>query len=160
MENASRWVIIGILGYIGVVLTSINDKMGQLDLQNTELAVLNEVKTQSFTGADLTETSLAFTPATLEVPYALAAVVIAALASIFVTWHLSRLYHDQRWSKNILHKSYSCHREPIVNFRPREILHEDQDAIYEKPMSDGRITDSWLPSRAQKLYEGWGRGNS
>jgi hypothetical protein len=160
MEHASRWVTIGILGYIGVVLTSINDKMTQLDLQNTEVAVLNEVNTQSFTGAELTDTSLAFTPATLDFPYALAVLVIAALTSIFVTWHLSRLYHNQQWSKKILSRSYDYRREPIVDFRPREILHYDQEAIHEKPLPDGRITDSWLPPKAQKLYDSWGRGNS
>ena len=160
MDHASRWVIIGILGYIGVVLTSINDKMGQLDLQNTEFAVLNEVKTQSFTGAELVETSLAFTPVTLDFPYALAALAIAAITSVFVTWHLSRLYHNQQWSKKILHKSYAYRREPVVDFRPREALHQDQDAIFERPLPDGRITDSWLPPGAQKLYESWGRGKS
>ncbi len=160
MEHASRLVIVGILGYIGVVLTSINDKMGQLDLQNTEVAVLNEVKTQSYTGAELTDTSLAFSPAKLDFPYTLAALTIAALTSVFVTWHLSRLYHNQQWSRKILRKSYAYRREPIVEFRPREILHDDQDAVFEKPLPDGRITDSWLPPRAQRLYESWGRGNS
>lgn len=160
MEHASRWLIIGILGYIGVVLTSIDGKMSQLDLQNTEVAVLNEVNTQSFTGAEITDASLALTPAKLDFPYALAALAIAALTSIFVTWHVSRLYHNQQWSKKILSRSYDFRREPIVDFRPREILHTDQEAIYEKPLPDGRISDSWLPPKAQKLYDSWGRGNS
>lgn len=160
MEHVWRWIVIGILGYIGVVLTSIDDKMAQLDLQNTEVAVLNEVNTQSFTGAEITETSLVFTPATLDFPYALAALAIAALTSIFVTWHISRVYYNQRWSKQILSRSYDFGREPIVDLRPRDILHTDQEAIHEKPLPDGRITDSWLPPKAQRLYDSWGRGNS
>jgi hypothetical protein len=46
-----------------------------------------------------------------------------------------------------------------VDFRPSEILHYDQEAIHEKPLPDGRITDSWLPPKAQKLYDSWGGGN-
>lgn len=160
MEHASRWVIVGVLSYIGVVLTSINDKVGRLDLQNTEFAVLDEVKTQSFTGAELADTSQAFTPASMNFPYTLVALCFAALTIIFATWHLSRLYHNQQWTKKILRKSYAYRREPIVDLHAREILHEDQDAIFEKPLPDGRITDGWLPPRAQKLYESWGRGNS
>ena len=93
MKYALRWVIVGILGYIGVVLTSINNKMSRLDLQNTEVAVLNEVKTQSFTGAELMDTSQLFTSASMDFPYMLAALALTALVTIFVTWHLSRLYH-------------------------------------------------------------------
>ncbi|MBX2805089.1 MAG: hypothetical protein KTR19_03860 [Hyphomicrobiales bacterium] len=160
MENASRWVAIGILVYIGVVLTSINSKMGYLDLQSTEVAVLNEVKTQSFSGNELSETKRAFSPAGLDYNYTIAVLIITAITSVVLTWHLSRLYHNQKWSKKILSKSFSHRREPVVNFRQREPLHEDQDAIFEKPLPDGRITDSWLPPKAQKLYESWGRGES
>lgn len=160
MEHALRWGAVGVLVYIGIVLTSINSKMNKLDFKNTEVAVLNEVKTQSYTGSELADVPQTVVPASTDFPYMMAALAIAALTITFVTWHLSRLYHNQQWSKRILRKSYVYGREPIVDIHSREILHEDQDAIFEKPLPDGRITDGWLPPRAQKLYEGWGRGNN
>ncbi len=77
-----------------------------------------------------------------------------------MTWHLSRLYHDQKWSKQIMHKSYNHHREPIVELSPRERLHPDQEGVTDAPHVDGRIKDSWLPPQAQRLYSGWGGKDS
>ena len=160
MEHALRWGIIGILVCICIALISINNKINQLDMRNTEIAILDEVKNQSFTGVISAEKAEDFTSTSMDFPYMSAIMCFAILTVTFVTWHLSRLYHEIQWSKKILRKSYGYRREPIVDFRPKQVLHEDQDAIFEQPHPDGHITDSWLPPREQKLYESWGRRNS
>jgi hypothetical protein len=154
MEKVSRWLLIGILSYIGVVLTSINNKMDQNDLYNTQYTVLNEVSPQSYRGENLNEPA-AVASSSIGISPVYAALMIAGFIGVFLTWHISRVYHDQLWSKQILGKSYSQYREPLVEPRKAEPLHYDQEAVFDAPLLDGQIKDSWLPPKAQKIYAGW-----
>ena len=154
MEKLATWALAGLLAYICVILTSIDSKIDALNMQNTQVAMLNEVRPQSFTGDQVQqivyEEAVPFQASSMQTGF-----LIAAILSIFISWHASRLYHSNRWTKQILQKSFAHFREPQIAPQPNEPLHPDQECIDDAPLSDGRIKNSWLPPHAQELYAAW-----
>ncbi len=154
MEKLATWAFAGLLAYICVILTSIDSKIDALNMQNTQVAMLNEVKPQSFTGDQLQqviyEDAVPFHASSIQTGF-----VIAAILSVFISWHLSRIYHFNQWTKRVLQKSFAHFHQPQVKPKPSQALHPDQECIDDAPLSDGRIKSSWLPPHAQELYAAW-----
>ena len=153
-------VLIGLLGYICLMLTSINNKIDAIYASGTQYAVLNEVKPQSFTGdavqnvAFKDQSPVQLAPQTLPVN---AGLMVVAMIAIFVSWHVSRAYHAHQWTKTILKKTYTHYRQPYQPPEPAAALHLDQDCVGDAPQPDGRIKESWLPAHAKEVYSAWHR---
>ncbi len=154
VEKLAIWALTGLLAYICVILTSIDNKIDTLNMHNAQYATLNEVKPQSYTGDDVHQ--ILYNEA---MPYyaspAQAGLLIAGILSIFISWHISRIYYTHQWTKRILRKSFAHFSEPHVMMQPREALHKDQDCVGDAPLPDGRIKASWLPPHARQLYSDW-----
>lgn len=154
MERLATWVLAGLLAYICLVLTSINNKIDVFNATTTEVAVLNEVKNQSYrsTGeSEIVPRQSSFKSFdVMDAGYAL-----MVLMAVFASWHFSRIYHTHLWTKKILRKNYAQNSGPAVDPAPRELIHMDQDCIAEPPSIDGRIKDSWLPPHARSMRAGW-----
>lgn len=155
MERLATWVLAGLLAYICMVLTSIDNKIDALNMQNTQYTMLNEVKPQSYSAEEVQQVVYQEAIPSHATPMQ-AGFLIAAILSIFVSWHVSRIYHTHQWTKRILQKSFAHFREPHFIPEPGEPLHVDQDCVVDAPRPDGRIKDSWLPPHARKLYAAWG----
>lgn len=156
MDKLIILVFAGLLGYICLVLTSINDKLELMNVSNAQVAVLNEVKSSSYPQDEIQQ--IAFHQSMSQpINPVQVGLIIAALISIFVSWHLSRIYHSHEWTKKILSKTFSPLNEPYIAPAKREFIHLDQDCVGDGPLPDGRIKDSWLPPHAKQLYAAWGR---
>jgi hypothetical protein len=155
VEKLTIIVFAGLLAYICFVLTSINAKLDELNASGAQVAVLNEVKPQSYSADEPRDVGYQYSaPAGAEQMNA--GYVIAAFIAIFVSWHVSRLYHTHQWTKRILRKTFASYSEPHVMPARREPLHLDQDCVGDPPLPDGRLKESWLPGNARALYAGWG----
>ena len=154
MEKLATWALAGLLAYICVVLTSIDNKIDDLGARNTQYSVLSNIKPQSFSDEDVQQIvyheALPLRGISLQTGF-----MIAAILSIFVSWHVSRIYHSHQWTKRILRKSFNGFSEPYVAGKSREALHVDQDCIVDPPRPDGRIKDSWLPPRVRQIHAQW-----
>jgi hypothetical protein len=142
------------------MLTSINSKIDAIYTAGVQFTVLNEVKPQSYTGERIQDVAFKSQgPVQLAPQFAPsnAGLMIAGLIAVFLSWHLSRIYHSHQWTKTILKKSFTHYREPYV--RPAEPgeIHCDQDCVGDAPSDDGAIRDSWLPPHAKRLYATWRR---
>jgi hypothetical protein len=136
------------------MLTSIDSKIEALNMQNTQFAMLNEIKHQNYSSNEVQQIAY-HESVPLPASPAQAGLMIAAILSIFVSWHLSRLYYVNQWTKKVLQKSFAHFNEPHVIPEPRPKLHPDQDCVDDSPLPDGSIKASWLPPHAQKLYAEW-----
>ncbi len=154
MEKLAAVVFAGMLGYICLMLTSINNKIDAMYGSGTQYAVLNEVKPQSFSGNEIQDIALKNDMA-LPLSASDAGYLLAAAISIFIAWHVSRLYHSHQWTKTILRKSYVHYTQPYRTPAMPEAIHLDQDCVTDEPLPDGRIKRSWLPPHAVALYSGW-----
>jgi hypothetical protein len=153
-------VFLSLLGYICVMLTSINSKIDAIYTTGVQYAVLNEVKPQSYAGErvqDVTFKSPGPAQIAPQLVPANAGLMIAAMISIFISWHISRLYHSHQWTKTILRKTFTQYCEPYLIPTPPEPLHADQDCVGDPPREDGSIKESWLPPHAKELYAVWRR---
>ncbi len=156
MDKLAVWVFAALLGYICFVLTSINGKLDDLNASGAQVAVLNEVKPQSFTGNDVQQ--IVYREAAPSVGTSMqAGFLLAAMISIFVSWHTSRIYHTHQWTKRMLKKTFTTYSEPHIVPARRDPVHVDQDCVGDPPRPDGRIKQSWLPAHAKELYVSWGR---
>lgn len=154
MDKLATWALTGLLAYICVILTSIDQKIDAINMQNSQFAMLNEVKHQNYSSTDVQQ--IAYHEAIpLPATPAQAGFLVAAILCAFVSWHLSKLYHNNQWTNRILRKSFAHFNEPHVVPKSRVELHLDQDCVGDSPSPDGRIKSSWLPPHAQKLYAGW-----
>lgn len=154
MDRLVTWALAGLLAYICVVLTSIDKKIDTVNMQNSQFAMLNEVGHQNYSSSEPQQ--IAYQEA-IQLPAspAEAGFLVAVVLSIFVSWHLSRVYHANQWTKKVLRKSFAYFNEPRVIPKPGAELHPDQDCVGDSPSPDGRIKSSWLPPHAQKMYAGW-----
>ena len=154
MQKLAAVVFAGLLGYICLMLTSINNKIDAIYASGTQYAVLNEVKNQSFTSGEIQEVAVK-NQAVPQVTTADAGFLLAAMISIFIAWHLSRIYHSHQWTKTILRKSFAVYKEPYQVPAAPNAIHLDQDCVADLPLPDGRIKESWLPPYARASYMGW-----
>lgn len=82
-----------------------------------------------------------------------AAFVIVSLIALFISWHLSRIYHTHQWTKRLLRKTYSQYNRAYPVAKAAEPLHPDQDCVGDPPPPDGRIKDSWLPAHVHEYRD-------
>jgi hypothetical protein len=154
VDKLATWALVGLLGYICLLLTSISQKLDAFNLPDTEVAILNEVKPQSFrldeihSGEFQKSASAATTPVSA---FFLLSVTIFA----FVSWHMSRIFHTRQWTNKALRTNIAPYHHPHVAARPREPIHPDQDCVSDPPMQDGGIKPSWLPDHARQNYVDW-----
>jgi hypothetical protein len=150
MERTAIWVFAGLLAYVCFVLTSINGKMDEFNASNLQYAALSDYgrerpavrRGEQIVMSHQTQSSLTPTHVGL---------ALIAMISVFVSWHLSRIYHAHEWTKTVLRKNYAPYAEPYHMTEPREALHGDQDCVGDPPRPDGRIKDSWLPHYVTRL---------
>ncbi|NJM35245.1 MAG: hypothetical protein HC850_11630 [Rhodomicrobium sp.] len=155
MEKLAVWVFAGLLGYICLMLTSINSKIDAIYDSGTQYAVLNEVKQQSFNGGEVQQ--VAFRDQVFPQASSInTAFMLVGVISIFVSWHLSRLYYNHQWSRRILKKNFAQYDSPYIMPSKRETIHIDQDCAGDPPPEDGRIKVSWLPMHVRGFYAGRG----
>jgi hypothetical protein len=160
VQKLAIGVFLSLLGYICVVLTSINNKIDAIYTSGTQLAVLNEVKPQAYTANKIQDIAFKNHDPVQLAPQLVplnAGLMIAAAIAIFISWHLSRIYHSHQWTKRILKKTFNHYSEPYLKPVPAEPLHTDQDCVSDAPLDDGAIKESWLPPHAKALYAVWRR---
>jgi hypothetical protein len=155
VDKLAVWILAGLLGYICLMLTSINSKIDAISDSGTQYAVLNEVKPQSFNGEEVQQVASRdqILPQASSVNTAF---MLAGVIAIFISWHLSRIYHNHQWSKRILRKSFAHYDGPYILPAKREAIHPDQDCAGDPPAEDGRIKVSWLPMHVRGFYAGRG----
>ena len=154
MDKLATWALVGLLGYICLLLTSISEKLDALDLPETEVAVLNEVKPQSFNlgeipVSDFQKSSVSPTP-----PVSMFFLVSTAIFA-FVSWHLSRAFYSRQWANKALRTKIAPYHHPHVAAIQPEPLHPDQDCVNDPPDPDGGIKPGWLPDHARRNYVDW-----
>lgn len=154
MDRVATWVLVGLLAYVSLILTSINEKLDGYAISGAEVAVLNEVKPQSYSAGDIEPASFGAAPRP-EDPFLSAGFVVVAAIFIFITWHIARLYYNHQWTRRVMRGSFATCNEPHVRSAPREPIHQDQDCIADPPSSEGHIKLSWLPAHAQRGYRHW-----
>lgn len=150
MEKLAIWAFAGLLAYICVMLTSINGKIDAIYASGMQVAVLNEVNTQSYSSGDIQPAVFRESAASGLSPVN-AALILMAMISMVVSWHISRIYHTHQWTKIILKKTFAQYRpaHPVpVKYEP---IHPDQDCVGQAAVPDGRIKDAWLPPSFQRL---------
>lgn len=150
MEKLATWALIGLLAYISAMVTSINSKLEVLNSPGTQYAVLNETKTQSYSGGELQQVVLKDNTQSSMTPLN-AALMLTAMISLFASWHFSRIYHKHQWTKSILRKTFSQYGAAYRQTATYEPIHMDQDCIGDPALPDGRIKDSWLPPSLKRL---------
>jgi hypothetical protein len=150
MERAAIWIFAGLLTYMCFVLTLINYKIDRNNPDNIQVAALSDVTRTSAAGGSMEHAvMLRQSQPTLSPVHA--GLGLLALASIFASWHLSRIYHTHEWTKMVMRKNFAPYAEPYVKPHAPEALHADQDCIGDPPAPDGRIKDSWLPRDLTRL---------
>jgi len=152
MEKISTWAFVGLLTYMCVILTSINENLEALNASGVDVAVLNEVHNQAFNAGDAPAPLLQ--PAESGVASSLQpAIIVAAAIFVFVSWNISRIYHNHQWMKRSLRRRYASFNEPAILGKDRRTaIHLDQDCVRDKPLPDGRIKTSWLPERIREMH--------
>ena len=153
MERAAIWVFAGLLAYICLVITSINGKLDEFNASNLQYASLSDVKRETRPSGEAEQIVMSHQAAPFVTPTHVGLVLIA-MVSVFVSWHLSRIYHTHEWTKTVLRKNYAYYTEPYRAPETREALHTDQDCVGDPPSPDGRIKDSWLPCHVTRLDAG------
>jgi hypothetical protein len=156
VDKLAIWVFAGLLAYICVMLTSINGKIDGIYASGTQVAVLSEVNNNGFSVTDVQRPVYRERTASTLSPVN-AALFLAAVASMVVSWHMSRIYHTHLWTKTILKKTFAQYRPPYQPPVPSEPLHPDQDCTGQPAIPDGRIKDAWLPPSFQRLDNARGR---
>jgi hypothetical protein len=149
VDKVAVWVVAGLLAYICFVLTSISGKLDGLGMSGVEVATLNEVKPHS---ADAKEPHISFyreAESSLSNP-AQGVLFVASVIAIFVSWHISRIYHNHQWTKRLLRKTYAQYNRPYPLRQDADLLHPDQDCVGDPPPPDGSIKDSWLPAHVHE----------
>lgn len=150
MERAAIWIFAGLLAYMCFVLTLINYKIDRNNPTNIQVAALSDVIRTGSAGGNTERALLIHQPQTTVSPVH-AGLGLIALASIFASWHLSRIYYTHEWTKMVLRKNFAPYAEPYVKPFTPDALHADQDCIGDPPAPDGRIKDSWLPRDLTRL---------
>lgn len=148
MEKFAVWVVAGLLAYICLVLTSISGKLDEIGVSNGDVTAVNEVKSQN---SDLKEPRISLyreAQASGGIPTQ-TIIIVASLIGVFISWHLSRIYHNHQWTKRLLRKTYAHYDRSYPIPEPAE-LHPDQDCVGDPPPPDGRIKDSWLPAHVHE----------
>jgi hypothetical protein len=144
----STWVVAGLLAYICLVLTSISGKLDDINSSGMQIAIADEVKAENFPQTAI-KTSLyqeATTSSSESIPTWM---IIPAVLSIFISWHMARVYYTHQWTHRLLRKTYAHYNHPLVTPKSRDLIHPDQDCVGDPPRADGRIKNSWLPLHAQ-----------
>ena len=159
MERVAIWIFAGLLAYICLVLASINGKLNELSASNLQYAALSDISRESPPSGEAQQIVMSHQAQPFVTPMH-AAIVLIAMVSIFVSWHLSRIYHTHEWTKTVLRKNFANYTEPYRTPGPQEALHTDQDCVGDPPSPDGRIKDSWLPYYVTRLDAGWGEPQS
>ncbi|WP_125461592.1 MULTISPECIES: hypothetical protein [Rhodomicrobium] len=150
MDKLAIWVFAGLLAYICVMLTSINGKIDIIHASGTQIAVLSDVKNQTYTVNDgrmpvyRERANSSLSPLN-------AGLFLAGVIAMLVSWHMSRIYHTHIWTKTILKKTFGQYRPAYQVPARAEPLHPDQDCVGEPATPDGRIKDAWLPPSVRRL---------
>lgn len=148
MEKFAVWVVAGLLAYICLILTSISGKLDDLGVAGVEIGAANEVKPRSL---DLKEPRISLyreAQASAGTPTQ-TIIIVMSLIGVFVSWHISRIYHTHQWTKRLLRKTYA-HYDRIHPVQEPAELHPDQECVGDPPPADGRIKDSWLPAHVHE----------
>ena len=153
MERATILVFAGFLAYICFVLTTINTKLDEFNASNIQYAALTDVGPVKSSGRQVGQMAMRHQPQPFATPMHVGLVLIAGI-SVFVSWHLSRIYHTHEWTKTVLRKNFAPYTEPYRASETCEALHMDQDCVGDPPSPDGRIKDSWLPVHIIRLDTG------
>ena len=154
MERAAIWIFAGLLAYICFVLTSISGKLDEFGASNLQYAALSDVTRERSPVGEAQQIVMSHQTAPSVTPMHIG-LLLVAMISVFVSWHLSRIYHTHEWTKTVLRKNYAYYTEPYRAPDAREALHTDQDCVGDPPRPDGRIKDSWLPCHVTRLDTGW-----
>jgi hypothetical protein len=154
VEKAAIWIFAGFLAYICFVLTSISGKLDELSTSNLQYAVLSDTGREKPSVAMAEQIVMSHEARSFVTPSNVG-LALLSMVSIFVSWHLSRLYHTHEWTKAVLRKNFTLYAEPYRIPAPPETLHADQDCVGEPAVPDGRIKDSWLPLYITRLDTGW-----
>ena len=154
MERVAIWIFAGLLAYVCLVIASINWKLNELNASNLQYVAFGDVSRESRPAGEAQQLVMSHQTQPFVTP-TLAGIVLIAMISVFVSWHLSRIYHTHEWTKTVLRKNYANYTEPYRTPEPQEALHTDQDCVGDPPSPDGRIKDSWLPYYVTRLDTGW-----
>jgi hypothetical protein len=150
MERAAIWIFAGLLTYMCFVLTLINYKIDRNNPTNIQVAALSDVVRTGSTSSNIGHAVMLHqSQPTLSPVHA--GLGLLALASLFASWHLSRIYYTHEWTKMVLRKNFAPYAEPYVKAVTPDPLHADQDCVGDPPVPDGRIKDSWLPRDLTRL---------
>jgi hypothetical protein len=153
MGRAKIWVFAGLLAYICFTLTFISVKLDEFNVNNLQYAAIGDLDRERPPVGDVAQIAMSHRaqPPVTPLHFGL---VLFAMISVFVSWHLSRIYHTHEWTKTVLRKNYAYYTEPYRESETRETLHADQDCVGDPPLPDGRIKDSWLPWHITRLDAG------
>lgn len=154
MERAIIWIFAGVLVYICFVLASISGKLDEFIQPNLQYAALNDIDREKQPAGEVKQIVMSHQAQPFVTPMH-AGLVLIAMISVFVSWHLSRIYHTHEWTKMVLRKNFALYAQPYRTPEPQEALHTDQDCVGDPPSPDGRIKDSWLPCHFTRLDAGW-----
>ena len=153
MEKAVIWSFVGLLAYICFILTTISGKLDQISLSNLQYASIADVGPDRAPVGEVAQIAMSHQTQPVATPHHFG-LVLFAMISVFVSWHLSRIYHTHEWTKTVLRKNYAYYTEPCRAPETREALHTDQDCVGDPPSPDGRIKNSWLPYYVTRLDAG------
>ncbi len=153
MERAAIWIFAGLLAYICFVLTSISGKLDEFNVTNLQYAALGDVGRERPQLGEVAQIAMSHQTQPFVTPLHFG-LVLFAMISVFVSWHLSRIYHTHEWTKTVLRKNYAYYTEPYGVPETRDALHTDQDCVGDPPLPDGRIKNSWLPYYVNRLDAG------
>lgn len=154
MDKLATWALVGLLGYACLLLTSISQKLDAFNLPDTEVAVLNEVKPQSFRIGEIQAGDFQKSASAATAPVS-AFFFISVTIFAFVSWHMSRIFHMRQWTNRALRTRIAPYHHPHVATRRPEQIHPDQDCVSDPPAPDGGIKPSWLPDHARQNYVDW-----
>jgi hypothetical protein len=150
MERAALWIFAGLLAYMCFVLTLVNYKIDRSNTTNIQYAALSDGARAGAPGGNMEHVVMLHQAQPTLSPVH-AGLGLIALASVFASWHLSRIYYTHEWTKMVMRKNFAPYTEPYLKPHTPEALHTDQDCIEDPPAPDGRIKDSWLPRDLTRL---------
>ena len=154
MERVAIWIFAGVLAYICLILAVISGKLDELTPPNLQYTALNDIGRERLPAGEVKQIVMSHQVQPFVTPMHVGLALIAMI-SIFVSWHLSRIYHTHEWTKMVLRKNFAPYAEPYRTPEAQEVLHADQDCVGDPPSPDGRIKNSWLPQHFTRLDTGW-----
>lgn len=77
--------------------------------------------------------------------------ILGLIVAIYLSWLLSKIYHQAKWTRQTLKKRLSTYKEPYALPAAREPLHPEQYFSGDTHQPNCVIRKEWLPSELKRL---------